>query len=285
MKYIFIKTLMPSTIPNKPISKDAKGKTTAGADKSTGVKISGGKIVASNAGAKAAPSDPRDPTGHFAYEFERIDRNKDGWLSPQELHHGLLNSGWEQDQVCGLFDFIDTNHDGKITKEEFISYRSQQKTQDMALDPSQVLSQFDEDKDGGLNLRELAKLIKSVNEREGFLIDNDVGTYIKEQLADADKDGDKKLSMAEFVPWYDNFIRHVEDFREKEEQQQREKEVRTASSAPGKPAAAAVADNFSGAGLWECPLTKLMEGILAAQAKGRTPLLIDGAYTLIVSLL
>ena len=168
--------------------------------------------------AKATPQiDSRDPTGHFSFEFERIDKNKDGWLSPSELHHGLLSAGWEQDEVCGLFDLIDTNKDGKITKEEFISYRAAQKSKDMALDPKDVFSSLDEDKDGGLNLKELAALIKTINEREGFLYDHEVGSYIKSELQSADKDGDKKLNLEEFLPWYDKFIQHVENFREEHE--------------------------------------------------------------------
>ena len=77
--------------------------------------------------------------------------------------------------MCVLFDIIDTNKDGKIPKDEFISYRAAQKTKNMALNPKDVFGTLDEDKDGGLNLRELAKLIKNVNEREGFLFDYEVG--------------------------------------------------------------------------------------------------------------
>ena len=122
-----------------------------------------------------AKGDARDPTGHFAFEFERIDKNKDGWLSSKELHHGLLSAGWEQDEVCGLFELIDLDKDGKISKDEFITYRSRQKSKNMALNPKDVFGGLDEDKDGKLNLRELSKLIKNVNEREGFLCDNEVG--------------------------------------------------------------------------------------------------------------
>ena len=43
--------------------------------------------------------DPRDPRGQFAFEFERIDKNGDGVLTPSELHHGLLVAGWAQDEV------------------------------------------------------------------------------------------------------------------------------------------------------------------------------------------
>jgi Ca2+-binding EF-hand superfamily protein len=70
--------------------------------------------------AKASTSLPSD---HFSFEFDRMDKNKDGWLSPSELHSALLSSGWEQDQVCKLFDLIDVDHDGRITKPEYVSFR------------------------------------------------------------------------------------------------------------------------------------------------------------------
>ncbi len=74
-------------------------------------------------GKTSSQSETRDPSARCAFEFDRIDKNKDGWLSPSELHSALLSCGWEQDQVCRLFDMIDVDHDGKITKAEFISYR------------------------------------------------------------------------------------------------------------------------------------------------------------------
>ena len=63
-------------------------------------------------------TDIRDTFRYFAFDFDRIDRNRDGWLSADHLHCGLLSTGWEQDEVCGLFDIID--NDDRITKAEFI---------------------------------------------------------------------------------------------------------------------------------------------------------------------
>ncbi len=75
--------------------------------------------------SKASPAvEKNDQKSHLSYEFDRIDKNKDGWLSPSELHQGLLSSGWEQDEVCKLFDIIDINKDGRITKAEFIQFKT-----------------------------------------------------------------------------------------------------------------------------------------------------------------
>ena len=56
----------------------------------------------------------------------------------------------------------------------------------MALNPKDVFSSLDDDKDGGLNLKELAKLIKDVKETEGFILDYEVGTDIRNELANAE---------------------------------------------------------------------------------------------------
>ena len=70
-----------------------------------------------------APSqDTRDPGGHLNRQFDKLDVNKNGSLSSDELFDGLLSAGWEQDEVSSLFDNIDANGDNKITKEEFLSY-------------------------------------------------------------------------------------------------------------------------------------------------------------------
>jgi Ca2+-binding EF-hand superfamily protein len=103
--------------------------------------------------------DPRDPSGRFAFEFERIDKNKDGWLSPAELHQGLLAAGWDQNDVCGLFDLIDLNKDGQITKDEFIAHRVKSGQEVNPKDPTGFLGfefdRIDKNKDGSLSLSEL----------------------------------------------------------------------------------------------------------------------------------
>jgi Ca2+-binding EF-hand superfamily protein len=150
--------------------------------------------------------DSRDPSGRYAFEFDRIDKNKDGWLSRSELHQGLLSCGWEQDRVCGLFDVIDADKDGKITKAEFISFRaktdSQAKskrktkaaTQVALKDPKGYLAfefdRIDKNKDGWLSPSELHQGLLSA----GWMQD-DVSMLF--DLIDTNKDG--RVTKAEFV--------------------------------------------------------------------------------------
>lgn len=152
-----------------------------------------GKNLESNANA-LQQIDPRDLTGRFAFEFERIDKNRDGWLSIVELHQGLLSAGWDQDDLCGLFELIDTNHDGHITKDEFISHRYKTAAKNVLADPNGYLAfefdRMDKNKDGVLSHAELHQgLLNS-----GWDQDEVCKLF---ELIDTNKDG--KITKNEFI--------------------------------------------------------------------------------------
>jgi len=50
-----------------------------------------------------------------------LDVNMDGVLSEHELHEGLCNRGWEQDELQGLFQELDANGDGVVTLDEYLN--------------------------------------------------------------------------------------------------------------------------------------------------------------------
>lgn len=98
------------------------------------------------------------------------------------MHAALFVAGWNDDAVYGVFQAIDRDQDGRVSKDEWIDYRKAMPTStaeekawaaevaakgmDPSLKAKEVLAQYDEDKDGGLNQRELAKFIRAVNEDE-----------------------------------------------------------------------------------------------------------------------
>eukprot|EP00961_Rhodomonas_salina_P040650 546263-Rhodomonas_salina.11 len=155
------------------------------------------KAVAKKDGAKP---DPRDPQGIFSAQFDFLDANGDGMIDTKEFRHGLISAGWSQDELSDLFDKIDVSHDGKISREEYLNYHAKKESKAMSLDPKKVFEEMDQDKDQALNLRELAKLIRKVENEEGFLGDLDFSGYCKEQLAAADTDKDGKLNFGVFPP-------------------------------------------------------------------------------------
>ena len=103
--------------------------------------------------------------------------------------------------------------------------------------------------------------------------DDDMGLYIKKEFGTADLDQDRQLTTAEFMPWYDKFIRYVEDCRAESESRLAAKKGITK---PGVAAAPGPAEpDFSSDMMWECPMPKLERALEAAWKKKKTPLLID----------
>jgi Ca2+-binding EF-hand superfamily protein len=166
-------------------------------------------------GRSSRVAEMRDPSARFAFEFDRMDQNKDGWLSPSELHSALLSCGWEQDQVCRLFDLIDVDNDGRITKTEFISYRSKiaapfdqpassrkskiRSVEDTKDQNSHMLSfefdRIDKNKDGFLSPSELHQGLLS----SGWDQDEVCKLF---DVIDVNRDG--RISKAEFIAFKTN---------------------------------------------------------------------------------
>ena len=181
-------------------TKDESGKGTKGPKKS--LKSPSSKFTKSAYSAlhckkfiSVHQKDPRDPRGILAFEFDRIDRNRDGWLSRAELHQGLLSSGWDQDEVCGLFEQIDVDMDGQITKDEYISHRSKSASKARgARDPTGFLAfefdRIDKNKDGALSFSELHQGLLSA----GWGQDDVCRLF---DLMDADGDG--RVTKDEFI--------------------------------------------------------------------------------------
>ena len=50
-----------------------------------------------------------------------LDANQDGHLSASELHCGLSDLGFSEDDISALIVKLDVNNDGKIAKQEFVA--------------------------------------------------------------------------------------------------------------------------------------------------------------------
>ena len=101
----------------------------------------------------------------------------------------MQSAQWDYDAVHGLFAAVDKDQDGPVSKDEWLDFRSampettaeekrwaaETKKRGMGIDPREavkkVVEKYDADKDGALNQKELAKLVRAVNEEEGVLDD------------------------------------------------------------------------------------------------------------------
>ena len=127
-------------------------------------------------------------------EFTRLDRDKSGTLSKDELeemtHHKLVkqyNLNW-----CHIIEECDQNGDGVIDFQEFISACIDRKVLANKDDVKTAFKILDTNKDGTISLEDFDDLFNSYG---GAGKDSDVW---KSLLEEADKNGDGVVSFEEF---------------------------------------------------------------------------------------
>eukprot|EP00657_Telonema_sp_P-1_P005613 TRINITY_DN23100_c0_g1_i1.p1 TRINITY_DN23100_c0_g1~~TRINITY_DN23100_c0_g1_i1.p1 ORF type:complete len:141 (+),score=50.26 TRINITY_DN23100_c0_g1_i1:104-526(+) len=72
------------------------------------------KLSRGGAGAAGTSAADKEAESYFA----ALDANRDGSLSATELHCGLSDLGFSEDEISGLIMKLDANKDGKISKQE-----------------------------------------------------------------------------------------------------------------------------------------------------------------------
>jgi calcium-dependent protein kinase len=133
--------------------------------------------------------------------FNKIDINGDGQISKEELYNGLKNflelSGKElKNQVDIIFNNIDTNHNGFIEYEEFIR---------AAVDQNYFLSTnylkfafdyFDRDKNGSISFDEIEEIF-FVNDQNKK--DSKARAQLLKCFKESDTNGNGNLTFDEFI--------------------------------------------------------------------------------------
>lgn len=144
--------------------------------------------------------------------FDRLDSNKNGLLSRNELKAGLIAEGYDPEDVLDrmplLFNAMDKDGDGEITKDEFIIYFDshdkllspiyKEGVLDNAANMGRLFERLDVDKNGLLSRAEL---------REGLLQEGyqeeDLVNRLPRLFSSMDKDGDGEITKEEFISHFE----------------------------------------------------------------------------------
>ena len=134
--------------------------------------------------------------------FATFDKNKDGFITKQELRESLHNMGilaGEKD-VEDMVDKVDFNGDGLIDFDEFCKlYESMDGGEAAAAadggdgDLRDAFDVFDGNKDGRITVEELGMVLSSLGFSEGSKIED-----CKEMIRKVDVDGDGMVDFEEF---------------------------------------------------------------------------------------
>lgn len=141
--------------------------------------------------------------------FQSLDQNHDGFISPEELRKGLsvLGIHLDEKEIDAFLKLVDTNHDDKISKEEFDAVLVKTFEGDNAFvaeharleDLSTLFQAFDRNNDSYVSIEDVHHVLSLLGSKT-------TRSAVKNEWSGADEDGDGLISFAEFV----KFVRKSE---------------------------------------------------------------------------
>lgn len=147
--------------------------------------------------------------GPLSFDFAALDADKDGRISKDEVASYIDNWVTQvRSTALTLFDVVDRNHDGFLTREEFDKAGQNYDEDNLGgevVDNTRMVQQMDKDSDGSVCADEAAMRM-SPSQRDAFLRYFDInhdGCVTPKELSSAptfeqlDTDGDGKISMNE----------------------------------------------------------------------------------------
>ena len=124
--------------------------------------------------------------------FNKLDTNGDGKLSKEELYSGYQNVMGQkisEEEINKIFDSLDADKSGSIDYSEFLLAAINQKKILTQQNLKEAFNLFDKDKNGSINASEIKAILGSSH------ISN--STY-KNLIKEIDENGDEQISFEEF---------------------------------------------------------------------------------------
>ena len=133
--------------------------------------------------------------------FDLFDMEKTGQIDFHELKLTLKAFGFKisKEEMYSIKEKLDPNSNNKISFDEFIDFMTEKFSERNPKEEAILaFDLFDEDKKGKINIKNLKKAVKEINEN---LSDNELKAIIEE----FDTDGDGAISKEDFLKIMDEY--------------------------------------------------------------------------------